>query len=430
MDFGSSSVPGPRPYNEDDCLLIDMTRYQKRFGGLKAFIMVSDGMGGHASGDVASRIAVETAESYIGDLLRMAERSDVDVDGALALREISEEAHEAVVAAAAERGAESMGATYVAALVSADRAWIGHIGDSRAYLLTRSGARQLTTDHSQIGRMIAEGILTEEQAQHHPQRNVIDRALGFGEASADTLDVDLRRGDAILLCSDGVSTALTGDQMMEIATTSPDAKTAAQRLTAGAIEAGGDDNATAVIWSDDWRAFRGGAAERSRGRRGAPTKQRLARHDRAQRASFVAVGLVLLVAVSIAGVALSGSGGAVSSISGTTGSTATPTTSLVSTATPPQMIELRVTPPSPHEHVYLRSEKTNSKAGRVSEVTSGTVLNAQMRDGNYYRIPSTSVFPEDAVAPVAGVKVLKGREFWPDWIWIHAESVTVIAPPK
>jgi len=307
MDFGGASVSGPRPYNEDAYLTIDLSPYARALGGVTGFLIVSDGMGGHQSGDIASRVAVETAKSYVEDLIMMARESHLDLDAAQALREIASEANEAVLNKAASLGGSSMGATFIAAFVSRGKAWIGHVGDSRAYLLGPGGGRQLTVDHSQVGRMIAEGVLTEEQAQSHPNRNVIERALGFSGAEAEITEVELSLGDALVLNSDGMSTVLTGADMRLIAAAAPSAKQAAERLCAEAVTAGTDDNTTAVLWSEDWALFKASAPVTSKGRRAASAQRRQAmRHMSASRTSYAVLGLVAFVAVVLVIAAISG----------------------------------------------------------------------------------------------------------------------------
>jgi serine/threonine protein phosphatase PrpC len=307
MDFGGSSVPGPRPYNEDDYLVKDVSESAAALGGLLAFVLVSDGMGGHSSGDVASRVTVEAAESYVDDLLAMGRESHLKVDPRLALREIVAEAHTAITSAAQERGASSMGATFVAAFLSDRHAWIGHVGDSRAYLLRDGEASQLTVDHSQVGRMIAEGILTEEQAQNHPQRNVIERALGFDGAEPEIDEVKLHPGDVLVLCSDGLSTVLTGLDMVHIAAAAANAEDAARRLTEEAVRVGTDDNATAVVISDDWPLFRMSAPQARTSRRAtSQARRQAAKHRHAQRWSWIAAGVVAVCAIVVALFALSG----------------------------------------------------------------------------------------------------------------------------
>ncbi|MEI7813916.1 MAG: protein phosphatase 2C domain-containing protein [Coriobacteriia bacterium] len=307
MELGGVSVPGPRPYNEDTYLLKDLSAYESQLGGLKAFIMVSDGMGGHESGDVASRLARESAEAYVDDLVSLATQKPLAIEPAIALTEIVAEAHQAVVNAAAAAGGSSMGATFIGAFVSENRAWIGHVGDSRAYLLHRGEGRQLTVDHSAVGRMISEGVLTEEQAQTHPQRNVIEKALGFEGSDAEVDIVDFDFGDVLVLCSDGLSTVLSGIDIAEIAAAAPDAQAAAASLADEAIKAESDDNTTAVIWCDDWALFqRSSPLGQPSRRRVSPAVRAASRHRRAQSSSlWIAAGLGVAAVLLIGFMALS-----------------------------------------------------------------------------------------------------------------------------
>lgn len=406
MDLGGSSVAGPRPYNEDNYLLSDLSQHRKRLAGLTAFIMVSDGMGGHSSGDVASKLAVETATSYLKDLIELAEHSDLEIDVPQALMEISAEAHDAIVAAAGEAGGGSMGATFVAAFVARDRAWVGHVGDSRAYVISGGRARQLTIDHSQVGRLISEGVLTEEQAQHHPSRNVIDRALGFKGASAEITELALRSGDAIVLCSDGVSTALSGDDMAAIMTGQPDAMHAASALVNDAIVAGGDDNATAVLWTDDWMAFQkvSGAAGRARHGRARGRKQ-TSRHFRAQRASFVVIGIMVALALGFIGSTMlstppRGSGAPPAAVqSADTSPTESPTGTPNASASAETTI--KVVPENPD--YYLRSEQNQADSSRVARLLPGTklvVLTSSLPDKKlFFEVPLSSVIADWLVNP-------------------------------
>ncbi len=188
-------------------MIVDLSDHSEALGGLRGFLAVSDGMGGHAHGDVASRTAVKTAQAYIDDLLGMAQGSALRISPRVALSEILTEANEAVVAAASAIDG-SMGATMTAAFVAHDRIWVGHVGDSRAYVMNGSTARRITTDHSRVGRLMAEGVITEAEGQKHPDRHMIDNALGFEGTQIEVFDEPLVRGDAVLLCTDGVYSVL------------------------------------------------------------------------------------------------------------------------------------------------------------------------------------------------------------------------------
>lgn len=247
MRLGGCTATGPRDANEDSFYVIDFSAVGSFANGVTSFAMVSDGMGGYQGGDVASGLAVSSAERYIDLLLEMAKGNRVEFDAVLALTEIVQNAHEAIVAESDIRGNTSMGATFVGAFLSPTHAWIGHVGDSRAYLLHGGEAIQLTEDHSQVGRLLKQGLITEEEAQSHPARNRIDRALGFTDTAPDITEVELGLGDGLLMCSDGVYTVLNALSIAACTAKARDAEGAARRVVKSALSAGTDDNSTAVV---------------------------------------------------------------------------------------------------------------------------------------------------------------------------------------
>lgn len=413
MDLGGASVSGPRPYNEDNYHFVDLSGHSASLAGLTAFAIVCDGMGGHQSGDVASRVAIEAARGYVEDLVAMSQRSAIELDVGQALREITSEAHDAVMAAAAERGGSSMGSTLVATFVSDREAWVGHVGDSRAYLLREGGAKPLTVDHSQVGRMIAEGILTEEQAQHHPQRNVIERALGFDGSSAEITHVRIRSGDAIILCSDGLSTVLSGDDIAALSLQARSAEDAARALTDGAAQAGTDDNTTAVIVCDDWRLAQAGAPQRTRSRRDASRARREAqRHKRASRASIVFGGIALVAVAAIAFAAVMGS----RPTGGGTGATTVTASTVTSAAAPAAAVAGSDEPtdtlvpsevfvdPKATGGVWLRSEP-NARRGNLVRLKPGAALRPAglTEQGDFYIFNAGDV--QDELIELTGASV-------------------------
>ncbi len=419
MDFGGSSVSGPRPYNEDNYLILDLSEHKRALSGLTAFILISDGMGGHQSGDVASRVAVEAADAYMRDLIGMAQQSHIKLDVAQALREIADEAHQAVLRAAEENGASSMGATFVAAFMSGRKAWVGHVGDSRAYLLHDGAATQVTIDHSQVGRMIAEGILTEEQAQHHPQRNVIERALGFEGSSAEINEVEIRSGDAVVLCSDGLSTVLSAPDIAQIAVSSDSAEAAARQLTAEAITAGTDDNTTVVLACDDWALLRMSAPQLKQSRRETSRARREAmKHKRASRTSWYIAGAVVLVGVVALAIAMgsasgpAGGGGKaqpVPRLSQFVG-TREPSSSPAPVVPPEEVTRVVVANENEPGGVILRAEPLDQKKAELGTLRGKTELRsvgiATTSDGKtYYRFVAAEIedasFESDAKPPSA-----------------------------
>jgi PPM family protein phosphatase len=199
-------------------------------------VAVADGMGGHRGGEVASATALAA--------LRQAMASGQP------LRDAIEGANDAVLEkSGSDHQLQGMGTTLTAGTLGTDGSMlIGHVGDSRAYLLRDGELSQITNDHSLVAEMVRTGQLTPEQAESHPQRSTITRALGIDPAvDVDVYPVDLRPGDRILLCSDGLTTMVRPGEIEEILDEEPDAERAAQRLVDAANAAGGEDNITAVV---------------------------------------------------------------------------------------------------------------------------------------------------------------------------------------
>jgi serine/threonine protein phosphatase PrpC len=203
---------------------------------------VADGMGGAQAGEIASRLAAAAIE-----------------EGAHAIH--GEEGVAGVVRAANARifehsvrdpAAAGMGTTVTVALVDerAETATLAHVGDSRAYRYRDGALEQLTTDHSLVGELVRSGRLTEAEAAVHPHRSVITRALGTeADVEVDTLTVDLRPGDLVLLCSDGLSAMVRDDEILRLLdATAADPHAAADALIAAANRAGGEDNVTVVLF--------------------------------------------------------------------------------------------------------------------------------------------------------------------------------------
>ncbi len=197
-------------------------------------VAVADGMGGHAGGEVASATALDTA---------------MTVSGEPAMRVVA--ANLAVVDAARQRPRlAGMGTTLTLALLDPDGDLdIGHVGDSRAYLLRAGTLQQLTRDHSYVADLIAAGKLTPEEAETHPYRSVLTRAIGLDPTvEVDSYGIVLQSGDRILLCSDGLTSMVSDGPISEILSRedSPPAATADALVTA-ANDAGGIDNITVIV---------------------------------------------------------------------------------------------------------------------------------------------------------------------------------------
>ncbi len=201
--------------------------------------VVADGMGGAQAGEVASRIAVESFQPGLSD----------DSEPELALAELAQAAnariHELSHAHAEQAG---MGTTLTAVYVGQEDVAIAHVGDSRAYCLRDGELLRLTDDHSLVDELMRQGRLTPEEAVEHPQRSVITRALGpEGTVEVDTRSFRARAGDVYLLCSDGLTTMISEQQIADVLRANPLLHDAGEALIAAANEAGGRDNVTVVL---------------------------------------------------------------------------------------------------------------------------------------------------------------------------------------
>ncbi len=197
---------------------------------------VADGMGGARGGAVASSMALDKME----ELFRSGKGS---------LTELIRAANRAVFERSiSDRKVSGMGTTLTAATVDDEGAHLGHVGDSRAYLLRAGALRQLTDDHTLVNRMVKAGEITPLEAGTHPHRNVLTRSVGTEpEVDVDVEDVPLIDGDRLLLCSDGLTGMVTEPQIQAILEAAPDPQDAADRLIKAANRAGGIDNITVVI---------------------------------------------------------------------------------------------------------------------------------------------------------------------------------------
>ena len=225
--FGSRTEVGHvREHNEDSLVVTP------------PLFAVADGMGGHEAGEVASEIAINA----------LAELAPASPDGDALARAVVAANLEVIKAPGKGIGREGMGTTLTAALLEGERLVIAQVGDSRAYLLHQGRLQQLTRDHSLMADMIEAGQLTEAEARVHPNRSVITRAIGSDpHMQPDIYELNVETGDRILLCSDGITTMIEDPQIARIMGSSETAQECADNLVAAALDAGGYDNATAVV---------------------------------------------------------------------------------------------------------------------------------------------------------------------------------------
>jgi protein phosphatase len=260
-------------------------------------------MGGAQAGEVASRLAAES----------LREREHGDLSAREQTVELIREANRRVYAYSSENAsARGMGTTMTVALVDGDRVTIGHVGDSRAYLLRDERLTQLTQDHSLVAELVRSGRLTPEEAESHPRRSVITRALGTdSEVEVDVFSLQAQSGDLYLLCSDGL-TSMVADAEIEriLASTRADLDDAATKLIEAANHAGGEDNITVVLFE-----LEGGELEPVEESESAKTltesdavpvlklePERDSRKHRSRRAMLLAPALAFLLALVALGV--------------------------------------------------------------------------------------------------------------------------------
>jgi PPM family protein phosphatase len=242
-----ASDPGLRRESNEDsfCTRTDLGLY-----------MVADGMGGHAAGEVASRLAVKVVEDFINDT-RDADPNrtwpfpydaDLSFDGNRLKAAFRLANRRLAAAMQSDEGLRGMATTAAAVLMTKERPAVAHVGDSRVYLWRDGRLSQITEDHSWVGEQVRAGVLSDADARRHPWRNVVTRALSGGDdPDVEVTELDVREGDRLLICSDGLS-GVVGFEALEsiIASTHPLQETCRSLIDA-ANAAGGPDNITVAL---------------------------------------------------------------------------------------------------------------------------------------------------------------------------------------
>ena len=225
---GRSDVGRQRSANEDSLVL------------RPPFFAVADGMGGARAGEVASAMAADAFEGAVAD------GENAEAQLSRLLREANRRIYDLAVSDESVRG---MGTTLTAAKVVGDEISLAHVGDSRAYQLRDDELVQITRDHSLVAELQRSGQITPEAAEHHPQRSIITRALGpEPDVEVDTYTVPGRPGDVFLLCSDGLTSMISDDEVSAILRGAGDLNAAAEALIRAANQSGGKDNITVVLF--------------------------------------------------------------------------------------------------------------------------------------------------------------------------------------
>lgn len=205
--------------------------------------VVADGMGGHNRGEVASKMATEVCVHYIKEQLSKGVRSNQEL-----IRSAFCEANAKVyLRSTSNVEYEGMGTTLVVAMTDEAKLIIANAGDSRAYIFRDGEIRQITVDNSYVQQLVTQGILDPEQAKHHPDRSRITRAVGTElSIDVDFYETDLREGDRIILCSDGLSDMLEEAEIASLLSVDENAKHYCEKLVEKANEKGGRDNITVI----------------------------------------------------------------------------------------------------------------------------------------------------------------------------------------
>lgn len=232
--FAGLTDPGLlRPVNQD-CYYADPEG---------RFFIVADGMGGHAGGQEASKLATQTIQSYL-EQYWTSPSSPQDL-----LKEAISQANEEIIADQNTHPERSeMGTTVVVVLLSGEESWCAHVGDSRLYRLRDSQLEQITEDHTWVTWALKSGAMTPEEASVHPWQHVLSQCLGRKELhNIEIRPLDVRAGDFLLLCSDGLSGELSDHAIRLHLEASPTCQAAVESLVKAAKEEGGSDNITVVV---------------------------------------------------------------------------------------------------------------------------------------------------------------------------------------
>ncbi len=264
--FAKTDLGRTRDHNEDRFLVADLTRKaaslqpdvrQHDIGPRGTLLVVADGMGGAAAGELASEMATDTIYAHLVKTWN-AEDEVTPQRFAYRLKEAVEVANSSIHAhAKAHPEVRGMGTTTTAAGVLNDHLYLTQVGDSRAYLIRGGQAHQITKDQSLMQRLVEAGELTEEEAAQSERRNIILQALGPDpKVKVDLTHQEVRRGDILVLCSDGLSGQVKKEEIAQIVTTTPDLSAACDKLIALANQRGGPDNITVVIARFDGEGLR------------------------------------------------------------------------------------------------------------------------------------------------------------------------------
>ena len=233
--FSKTDIGRKREVNQDYVFVSDQP-----VGTIPNLLIVADGMGGHNAGDYASKFVVQVLKKELA-------KSREDGPRAMLKKAIASANHQLIAESKTDAKLEGMGTTLVAATVIEHTLYFANVGDSRLYLLNDE-IRQLSKDHSLVQEMVRLGGLNAEEAKHHPDKNIITRAIGVKEdIEIDFFEYRLKKGDIILMCTDGLSNMVEDEEIFQIVRSSRDVVEAVEQLIERANSNGGKDNIGVIV---------------------------------------------------------------------------------------------------------------------------------------------------------------------------------------
>lgn len=233
--FSKTDIGKKREVNQDYVFVSDQP-----VGNIPNLLIVADGMGGHNAGDYASKFVVQVLKKELA-------KSREDGPRAMLKKAIASANHQLIAESKTDAKLEGMGTTLVAATVIEHTLYFANVGDSRLYLLNDE-IRQLSKDHSLVQEMVRLGGLNAEEAKHHPDKNIITRAIGVKEdIEIDFFEYRLKKGDIILMCTDGLSNMVEDEEIFQIVRSSRDVVEAVEQLIERANSNGGKDNIGVIV---------------------------------------------------------------------------------------------------------------------------------------------------------------------------------------
>ena len=233
--FSKTDIGRKREVNQDYVFVSDQP-----VGNIPNLLIVADGMGGHNAGDYASKFVVQVLKKELA-------KSREDGPRAMLKKAIASANHQLIAESKTDAKLEGMGTTLVAATVIEHTLYFANVGDSRLYLMNDE-IRQLSKDHSLVQEMVRLGGLNAEEAKHHPDKNIITRAIGVKEdIEIDFFEYRLKKGDIILMCTDGLSNMVEDEEIFQIVRSSRDVVEAVEQLIERANSNGGKDNIGVIV---------------------------------------------------------------------------------------------------------------------------------------------------------------------------------------